>query len=117
MRLTAMSYNLLRVFEETSKIQAPDLIYPSDKKYRKALEKRQRAAEKRGELCESIIFSGKNSPYKFIHYSGSSKRNNNRKVSAELYEGLDGSIGSKAVSNRGTLMRNIALGWCFSFGH
>ncbi len=29
---------------------------------------------------------------------------NNRKVSAELYEGLDGSIGSKAVPNRGTLM-------------
>ena len=41
MRLTAMSYNLMRVFEEVSKIQQPELIHPSDKKYSEALEKRQ----------------------------------------------------------------------------
>ncbi|TXL03773.1 hypothetical protein BMR07_14285, partial [Methylococcaceae bacterium CS1] len=33
MRLTAMSYNLMRVFEEVSKIQQPELIHPSDKKW------------------------------------------------------------------------------------
>ncbi|GFO72502.1 hypothetical protein BJAS_P2803 [Bathymodiolus japonicus methanotrophic gill symbiont] len=33
MRLTAMSYNLMRVFEEISKTQQPELIHPSDKKY------------------------------------------------------------------------------------
>ena len=38
MRLTAMSYKLMRVFEEVSKIQQPDLIHPSDKKYNEALE-------------------------------------------------------------------------------
>ncbi len=41
MRLTAMSYNLMRVFEELSKIQHSELIHPSDKKYNKALEKKQ----------------------------------------------------------------------------
>ena len=39
MRLTAMAYNLMRVLEEVSKAQAPDLIHPSDKKYRQRLEK------------------------------------------------------------------------------
>ncbi|WP_263458688.1 hypothetical protein [Bathymodiolus japonicus methanotrophic gill symbiont] len=38
MRLTAMSYNLMRVFEEISKTQQPELIHPSDKKYSEALE-------------------------------------------------------------------------------
>jgi len=56
MRLTAMSYNLIRVFEETSKTQAPELIHPSDKKYSKALEKRQRAAEKRGCFVNPLFF-------------------------------------------------------------
>ena len=32
----------MRVCEEFSKIQDPELIHPSDKKYNKALEKRQR---------------------------------------------------------------------------
>jgi len=39
MRLTTMTYNLMRVFEEVSKTQAPKHIHPSDKKYSKALEK------------------------------------------------------------------------------
>jgi len=46
MRLTAMSYNFMRVFEETSKIQNPEMIHPSDKKYLAALEKREQAAKK-----------------------------------------------------------------------
>jgi hypothetical protein len=33
MRLIAMRYNLMRVFEEVSKIQQPELIHPSDKKF------------------------------------------------------------------------------------
>ena len=40
MRLTAMAYNLVRVFEELSKIDNPELIHPSEKKYTKNLEKR-----------------------------------------------------------------------------
>ena len=44
MRLTVMSYDLMRVFEEGSKIQQPELIHPSDKKYSEALEKRQQVA-------------------------------------------------------------------------
>ena len=56
MRLTAMSYNLMRVFEEISKKQYPDLIHPSDKKYTKALEKRQQAAKKRGCFVNPLFF-------------------------------------------------------------
>ncbi len=32
-RLTTMTYNLMRVCEEISKVQNPTLIHPSDKKY------------------------------------------------------------------------------------
>jgi len=46
MRLTAMSYNIIRVFAESSKRQNPELIHPSDKKHTKALEKRQGLAKK-----------------------------------------------------------------------
>jgi hypothetical protein len=46
MRLTAMSYNLMRVFEEISTTQQPELIHPSDKKYSETLEKRQHLAQK-----------------------------------------------------------------------
>jgi len=45
-----MAYNLMRVFEEVSKIQNPELIHPSDKKYTKSLEKRDRTAKKGG-IC------------------------------------------------------------------
>ncbi len=55
-----MSYNLLRVFEEVSKIQDSTLIHPSDKKYTEALKIiRQQASEKRA-VCESIVLSEKN---------------------------------------------------------
>lgn len=48
MRLTTMTYNLMRVFEEVTKKQDPDLTHPSDKKYTQALEKRQLIAIKLG---------------------------------------------------------------------
>jgi len=56
MRLTAMTYNLMRVFEETSKIHNPALIHPSDKKYTKALEKRQAAAKRNGGFVNPLFF-------------------------------------------------------------
>ena len=56
MRLTAMSYNLMRVLEEVSKIQQPELIHPSDKKYNEALEKRQQLAQKRGYFVNPLFF-------------------------------------------------------------
>ena len=56
MRLTAISYNLLRMVEELSKIQNPELIHPSDKKYTEALEKRQQAAQKRGGFVNPLFF-------------------------------------------------------------
>ena len=57
MRLTAMSYNLLRMIEELSKIQDPELIHPSDKKYTEAHEKRQKAAKKRGGFVNPLFFN------------------------------------------------------------
>ncbi len=59
MRLTAMSYNLMRVFEEVSKIQQPELIHPSDKKYSEALEKRQQVAQKQGRFVNTLFFQAR----------------------------------------------------------
>ena len=59
MRLTAMTYNLMRVFEETSKTQNPTLIHPSDKKYTKALEKRQQMAQKNGGFVNPLLFQAR----------------------------------------------------------
>jgi len=56
MRLTAMSYNLLRIFEEVSKIQDSELIHPSDKKYTKALKKRQQASEMKGGFVNPLFY-------------------------------------------------------------
>ena len=56
MRLTTMTYNLMRVCEEISKTQNSDLVHPSDKKYTKALEKRQRRAKKRGGFVNPLLF-------------------------------------------------------------
>ena len=56
MRFTGMTYNLMRVFEEVSKIQDPELIHPSDKKYTKALEKRDRTAKKEGGFVNPLFF-------------------------------------------------------------
>ena len=59
MRLTTMTYNLMRVFEEISKIQNPTLIHPSDKKYTKALEKRQKIAKKKGSFVNPLLFQAR----------------------------------------------------------
>ena len=59
MRLTAMTYNLMRVCEEVSKIQDPELVHPSDKKYNKALEKRQKIAKKNGGFVNPLLFLGR----------------------------------------------------------
>ena len=56
MRLTAMSYNLLRVFEEVSKIKDSALIHPSNKKYTEALKKRQQASEKKGGFVNPLFY-------------------------------------------------------------
>jgi hypothetical protein len=59
MRLTAMTYNVLRVFEEVSKIQYPEFIHPSDKKYTKALEKRDQTARKEGRFVNPLFFQSR----------------------------------------------------------
>jgi hypothetical protein len=59
MRLTTMTYNLMRVCEEFSKIQNPTLIHPSDKKYRKALEKRQEIVNKNGDFVNPLFFQAR----------------------------------------------------------
>ncbi|WP_221897012.1 transposase [Bathymodiolus japonicus methanotrophic gill symbiont] len=59
MRLTAMSYNLMRVFEESSKTQQPELIHPSDKKYSEALEIRQQQAQKRDRFVNPLFFQAR----------------------------------------------------------
>ncbi|WP_221895182.1 hypothetical protein [Bathymodiolus japonicus methanotrophic gill symbiont] len=59
MRLTAMSYNLMCVFEEISKTQQPELIHPSDKKYSEALEIRQQQAQKRDRFVNPLFFQAR----------------------------------------------------------
>ncbi len=56
MRFTAMAYNIMRVFEETSKAQNPQRIHPSDKKYNKALDKKQKIARKKGRFINPLFF-------------------------------------------------------------
>jgi len=41
----------MRVLEAVSKKQDPELTHPSDKKYTKALEKRNQAAKKNRRFC------------------------------------------------------------------
>ena len=56
MRLTAMSYNLMRVLKEISKQESPELIHRSDKKYNETLEKRQQVAKKQGRFVNPVFF-------------------------------------------------------------
>ncbi len=56
MRFTAMAYNIMRVFEETSKATQPEHIHPSDKKYNKALEKREKIAQEKGCFINPLFF-------------------------------------------------------------
>ena len=51
-----MTYNLMRVCEEISKIQDPKLVHPSDKKYTKSLEKRQERAKNKGGFVNPLLF-------------------------------------------------------------
>ena len=46
----------MRVFEETSKIDTPELIHPSDQKYTKNLEKREEEARKKGGFVNPLFF-------------------------------------------------------------
>ena len=59
MHLTAMAYNLMRVFEEISKIHNPEMIHPSDKKYNQALKKRDVDAKKHGRFVNPIFFQAR----------------------------------------------------------
>ncbi len=59
MHFTVMAYNFARVFEEVSKIQDPEKIHPSDKKYTKALEKRDRLAKKEGGFVNPLFFQSR----------------------------------------------------------
>ncbi len=56
MRLTTMTYNLMRVCEEISKAQNPELVHPSDKKYNKALDERQKRAQEKGGFVNPLLF-------------------------------------------------------------
>ena len=54
-----MTYNLMSVCEEISKIQKPTRIHPSDKKYTKALEKRQKIAKENGGFVNPLLFQAR----------------------------------------------------------
>ena len=56
MRFTAMAYNIMRVFEETSKAQNPDLIHPSDKKYEETLDRRENGAKEKDGFVNPLFF-------------------------------------------------------------
>ncbi len=56
MRFTAMAYNIMRIFEETSKANSPECIHPSDKKYDEALDKRQKIAQDKGSFVNPLFF-------------------------------------------------------------
>ncbi len=56
MRFTAMAYNIMRVFEETSKATNPESIHPSDKKYNEALDKRENIAQEKGCFVNPLFF-------------------------------------------------------------
>ena len=56
MRLTAVTYNLMTLFEEKSKKYDPTLIHPAEIKYRKNLFKRQKKAEEKGKFVNPLHF-------------------------------------------------------------
>jgi hypothetical protein len=49
----------MRVFEEVSKRQQPELVHPSDKKYSEALENRQQRAQKQGCFVNPLFFQAR----------------------------------------------------------
>jgi hypothetical protein len=56
MRFTTMAYNIMRIFEEVSKIKKPECIHPSDKKYNEYLEKRQNVSREKGCFVSPLFF-------------------------------------------------------------
>ena len=56
MRFTAMAYNIMRVFEETSKANNPERIHPSDKKYAESLDKREQIAQEKDRFVNPLFF-------------------------------------------------------------
>jgi hypothetical protein len=56
MRFTAMSYNIMRVFEETSKANNPQCIHPSVKKYNQELDKKQKIAQEKNRFVNPLFF-------------------------------------------------------------
>ena len=56
MRLTAITYNLMRVFEEMSKVEDPEKAHRSDVKYTKALKERNVMAKKIGCFVNPLCF-------------------------------------------------------------
>ena len=56
MPFTAVSYNIMRIFEEISKAKNPEYIHPSDKKYDEALDKRQEVARGKGGFVNPLFF-------------------------------------------------------------
>jgi len=59
MRFTAMAYNIMRVFEETSKAKNPERIHPSDKKYNETLDKRQKIAQEKYCFVNPLFFQAR----------------------------------------------------------
>jgi len=51
-----MSYNLIRVFDEISKQDDPELMHCAEKKYTKDLEKRQVIAKRKGCFVNPLLF-------------------------------------------------------------
>jgi hypothetical protein len=58
MRFTSMSYNLTREFEETSNIQDPEVIHPSEKTTLKHWKNRA-CCEKRGGFVNPLFFEAR----------------------------------------------------------
>lgn len=56
MRLTAMTYNLMRLFEEKSKKYDSTLIHPAEIKYKNDLLERQKIAEENGNFVNPLHF-------------------------------------------------------------
>lgn len=56
MRLTAMTYNLMRLFEEKSKKHDPALAHPAEIKYQNALIKRDKNAKSNGKFVNPLHF-------------------------------------------------------------
>jgi hypothetical protein len=65
MRLTAMTYNLMRVLEEVSKIENSKLIHPSDKNIPKYLRKETELQKKQAGLLTRYFFN--QGSYEYVH--------------------------------------------------